>query len=253
MCLIFLSYHHHSDYPLIVAANRDEYYSRPSEAIHTWLGSPEITAGKDLQKGGTWLGISNSGRFAAVTNVRSGSPDETRKSRGQLTLDLLTTNKSEQLLSANGAVLTDYNDLNCLYYDERALYYLTNKSTPGVIKLTPGIYGLSNASLDTPWPKVSSGKDEFRAAIQGKPDEEALWTMLNDRQIAADKDLPDTGVSLEWERRLSSKFIQSPHYGTRSSLLMFWSNNGTVELKERRYDAGGYAGESSMTTSVLSA
>jgi len=251
MCLIFVSYHHHPDYPLIVAANRDEFYARPSTPIHEWPDQPGVIAGRDQDKGGTWLGFARDGRFAAVTNFRSGQANENRLSRGQLALQLLTSEQPDHFINDELArTAPDYNDFNCLFYYRKQLYYLSNKADSHQAILSPGIYGLSNALLDTPWPKLIRGKAAFSRAITSVPDEPALWRTLADQTLAADNELPQTGVSQDWEKLLSSRFIQSPHYGTRSSHLLFWSATGTATFKERRFNASGLVGESMITSNI---
>jgi uncharacterized protein with NRDE domain len=247
MCLIFVSFQQHPDFPLIVAANRDEFYGRPSTAIHQWQDNTDIIAGRDIEKGGTWLGISRKARFAAVTNFRNGQRPENKKSRGELVLKLLCAEQPETFIDKELAETASlYNDFNCRYYNQQKLYYFSNKNKDMVTTLQPGIYGLSNALLDTPWPKVTGGKTDFSKALEKGPDEEALWKVLAENQPAADQDLPNTGVSLEWERILSPRFIRSQDYGTRSSTLVFWSRNGKVNLKERRYSTSGFLDQKNM-------
>lgn len=251
MCLIFVSYHHHPDYPLIVAANRDEFYARPSAPIHEWPDQPGVIAGRDKDKGGTWLGFTRNGRFAAVTNFRSGQANENRLSRGKLALQLLTCEQPRHFINVELAdTAPDYNDFNCLFYHQQQLYYLSNKADSHQAILSPGIYGLSNALLNTPWPKLTRGKAAFSKAINGVPDKQELWRVLADQTPAPDNELPQTGVSQHWEKLLSPRFIQSPHYGTRSSHLLFWSATGTVTLKERRFNASGLVGESNITSDI---
>ena len=251
MCLIFLSYHQNQQFPLIVAANRDEFYSRPSEPIHQWQDNKNIIAGRDIEKGGSWLGISLDGRFAAVTNFRSGQNIENKKSRGELILNLLSSDKPDVFIHSElSASLREYNDFNCLFYHQHQLYYLSNKNKVFASRLKPGVYGLSNALLDTPWPKLKKGKTDFSRALQNISDRKAFWTLLSDDQPARDQDLPDTGVSPTWEKLLSSRFIRSDVYGTRSSTLLYWSVDGEVQLMERRFDNNGFIDEQEISVQI---
>jgi len=248
MCLIFVCYNQHPVYPLIVAANRDEYYARPCTGIQQWENNTAIVAGKDLVKGGTWMGLSRYGRFAAVTNVRSGQATEDRKSRGELVLSLLSRECARSFVDGELAFsYGDYNDFNCLYYFQQQLYYFNNRTSTYKAVLQPGVYGLSNGLLDTPWPKLTEGKAEFCQAISAVPDDSALWAVMSDRRQAPEEQLPNTGVSREWEQLLSSRFIHSNDYGTRSTTLVMWSRNGTVTMKERRYNAKGFIDQNEIT------
>lgn len=236
MCLILLAWRAHPEYPLVLAANRDEFHSRPTAPAGFWPEAPWVLAGKDLQAGGTWLGITRTLRFAALTNFRdpahvmAGAP-----SRGELVARFLTGDVMPgaylvQLESIGSA----YNGFNLLFGDlETVCYYSNCGDEPR--RLAPGIYGLSNHLLDTPWPKVARGKSALAEALQGLPGNEALFELLRDDTIAPDRQLPRTGVSLEWERLLSAAFIRSPEYGTRSATVIVAEADGTVEFEERPF------------------
>ncbi|HEY5717245.1 MAG TPA: NRDE family protein [Motiliproteus sp.] len=243
MCLIVVAYRCHPDYPLVVVANRDEFYRRPTAAAAFWADHPELLAGRDLEQGGTWLGVTRSGRFAAVTNVRNGRvPPVTARSRGHLPVEFLTSTRSaaehaEQLEPQ----LQHYGSCNLLTFDGSNLNCLSNRS-PSQLNLPPGIYGLSNAALNTPWPKTQRTMDTVQERVSRAQDTATplvaaeLLALLADPQIAADAQLPDTGVNLEWERRLSACFIRSPDYGTRATSVVLIQRSGEVEFVERSFD-----------------
>jgi uncharacterized protein with NRDE domain len=238
MCLIILGWRAHPAWKLIAAANRDEYYQRPSEPIHWWAESPGLLAGRDLRGGGTWMGVTRAGRFAAVTNFRDpASIRSDAPSRGELVPGFLASGKSA------GAWMKDlaksasiYNGFNLLASDGDELWYFGNRGTKEPKRLTPGIYGLGNRFLDTPWPKVERSRAGFSAAISGATVEpEALFRVLADRRRPPDEELPDTGVGIEFERILSPPFIVSPVYGTRSSSAVLMREDGTGEFWERSF------------------
>lgn len=241
MCLILFSYDLHRDYRLVFAANRDEYYSRPTRSIGPWEDAPEIIAGRDMQAGGTWLGISRNGRLAAITNYRD--PSEVLAdpvSRGSLAADFLRggpTAESYVHRLHSPEVRHRYNGFNLLVGDGSGLWYFSNRGGQPQ-RLVPGLYGLSNHLLDTPWPKVETGKRRLKALLEtpGVIDPEAVFTMLFDHTRPPDAQLPDTGVALARERTLSPLFISSPGYGTRSSSLLLVGRSGEVDFLERSYD-----------------
>jgi len=242
MCLILLAYQCHSKYPLIIAANRDEYYRRPTQNVHWWPDRPDVLAGKDLHSGGTWMGISRQGRFAAVTNIREGKLSAgDYLSRGQLTLKYLTDQINDtdfhQFLQNSRQNFRGY---NLLFGTRHKLQHFSNRSQT-FTELKPGIYGLSNANLDSPWPKVEKGKaelDQLLSAVTLK--HEDLFQILANKAIAADKYLPDTGIGLERERQLSAIRICGDDYGTRSSstLTIDRHNKITFHEKERAPEQG---------------
>lgn len=246
MCLLFLALHHHSKYKLIIAGNRDEFYERKTAPADYWPDHPEILGGRDLEAGGTWLAMSKTGRLSMITNYRdpkniiSHAP-----SRGNLVSDFLLQNNSpQQYLDQINPGKEKYNGFNLITGVAGALtelWYLSNYKE-GVAKITDGVYGLSNALLDTTWPKVTEGKKKFEQVIQEKvilPD--ALFTMLRDDHMAADDQLPNTGVGLDRERVLSSMFIKSPGYGSRCSTVILIDHHNRVIFTERTYDLNTYA------------
>lgn len=235
MCLIVFAWKLLPHCPLMLAANRDEFFARPTQAAGWWDDHPHVYAGRDLQAGGTWLGINRSGRVAALTNIRNGHPlREAKRSRGELVANFLSNaidacDYLDQVREQSGS----YNGFNLIFGDEHALYWVSNGEQTTYRPLEPGIYGLSNGSLDTPWPKLVRAKAQFSSLLcQGAPDD-AYFEMLSDTTRAADARLPDTGVSLEWERLLSPICIESEHYGTRASSLVRVHGGGRAELRER--------------------
>jgi uncharacterized protein with NRDE domain len=241
MCLIIIAYQVHPVYKLIVAANRDEFLQRPTAPIHYWEDSPGILAGRDLEKMGTWMGITTTGRFAALTNYRD--PMEVTKgmrSRGELVADALKHkgNVKDYMQSLVGKKDL-YPGYNLLAGDGSELYYYSNKGQR-LQNVGPGIYGISNHLLNTEWPKVQKGKERMSKIINGEQDEliEKLLNMLQDTDHAPDELLPNTGVSSEWERKLSPLFIQSENYGTRSSTVTLMTDQ-EIQYVERVYSTDG--------------
>jgi uncharacterized protein with NRDE domain len=239
MCLIVFANNILDDYKLIFAANRDEFYNRPSEQAEFWNDYPDLLAGKDLQAGGTWLGITKQGRFAAITNFRDlKNHRNDAPSRGNLTLDFLVSDITpEKYYNRLKPELNNYNGFNLIlgYVDD--LFYFSNK-TDRLKKLEPGIHGISNAILDTPWPKVEKSKRQLKHVIEQQnihPWE--ILNLLDDTSPAKDEELPDTGVGLELERMLSSIFIKSEKYGTRSSTIVTVDKNNNVKFVEKTYFA----------------
>jgi uncharacterized protein with NRDE domain len=221
MCLITFQWQPDAENRLILAANRDEFLSRPAQPLHAWAEAKGVYAGKDLSQGGTWLGIHKSGRFAALTNHRDLSTQGPKHpiSRGNLVLDFLNSNTSAieylEMLEENPAL---YDGYNLLVADQQQLGYYSNIAKEPARILTPGLYGLSNGLLDTPWPKVESAKQALTAWLNQHPNEQPpLCQLLSSTQIADDSLLPDTGIGLEMERILSCEKIITPHYGTRCS------------------------------------
>lgn len=228
MCLLALAYRVHPRYRLIVAANRDEFYQRPTAALHRWEEQPGVLAGRDLQAGGTWLGVSESGRFAAITNYRDPARRVDGPSRGALVGDFLQGNQpAADYLAGLAARGGDYNGYNLLVLDDSGLWYHSNHG-PAPRALVPGVYGLSNALLDSPWPKVVRLRDGLarHLASGAEPKESALMGLLTDHWQPPAESLPDTGVPPDWERLLASAFIQGENYGTRSSTLVWLDDMG---------------------------
>jgi len=243
MCLILIAHGAHADFPLVIAANRDEYYGRPTATAAFWEDHPHILAGRDLEGMGTWLGVTRRGRFAALTNFRDPRERKTdAPSRGQLVRDFLASDQEPRAYLGTVAIVASrYNGFNLLAGDADGVYYFSSR-TGSVEQLSPGIHGLSNHLLDTPWPKVERGKQRLQAALAGDIDPEALLDLLHDRDPAPESELPDTGVGLELERVLSPALIVSPHYGTRASTAVMFGDDGSVSFAERTVLPGGNPG-----------
>ena len=264
MCLILVAWQSHPDYALVVAANRDEFYARPAAAAHWWQDAPTVLGGRDLAEvigdAGTWMGIAGAqhgqdspvgARFAALTNYRAPSEKRTdARSRGELVAHFLRGNQTpdeylHDLAGDHGA----YNGFNLLASDLHELWWYSNRSkSRKPQRLKPGLYGLSNALLDTPWPKVRSRVGalcEVLAADRGQigSSVEPYLQMLADERQAPDWELPSTGVAPEWEKLLSSAFIRSPNYGTRASSVLRVLHDGRFDFIERSFDADGQTGE----------
>lgn len=241
MCLIVVAYRCHPGYPLLVAANRDEFYDRPTAALAQWQETPQLLAGRDLKEGGTWFGITSTGRFAALTNYRDPSRlISDAPSRGRLVSDYLHSEQSARIYLAQLSQQADaYNGFNLLLYDAEGLFYYANYAGPPRI-LPPGLYGLSNHFLDTPWPKVTRSCTAFRQMLNQYPNPtpETLLQIMVDRTPAPDAELPDTGIPLEWERWLSPCFITAPGYGTRASTALLAHDSGRIQLIETTWPEG---------------
>jgi uncharacterized protein with NRDE domain len=243
MCLVLLLHDTHPDYRLIVAANRDEFYDRPTLPAALWPDAPGLVAGRDLRAGGTWLGIDRTGRFAAVTNYRQGQREPAAsRSRGHLVSDYLIGRMSPRAHIARiQRDAEQYNGFNVIAGDAEEVVYFSNRE--GVARvLAPGVYGLSNHLLDTPWPKVTAGKvalGELARETAAPRLMEELFARLSDRTRPADSLLPETGIGPEWERLLSSAFIASADYGTRSSTVVLVNRDGRTTFAERRFGANG--------------
>jgi uncharacterized protein with NRDE domain len=248
MCLIVLAWRAAAEYPLVVAANRDEWRERPAEAARWWPDHPELLAGRDLQAGGTWMGITREGRFAAVTNFRDPSDKRsTARSRGALVTEfLLGADSPARYLSNLSARAHEYNGFNLILGDAASLfYYGSREGEPRAIE--PGVHGLSNHVLDEPWPKVVRGRSRMEEALSSPRDPvPALFDLLSDVERAPDRELPQTGVGIAWERRLASALITGEEYGTRVSTAMVISSSGNVWFEER-----GRAADGSITGTAL--
>ena len=245
MCLVLLAYKLSPDWPLLLAANRDEFYERPTAAAAFWEDHPEILGGRDLQKHGTWLGITRTGHFAAVANFRQGvAQKKNARSRGALASNYLLGKVSPgDYLHRLQPHASEYDGFNLIIGDTKDVYYFSNRGGK-MQKLAPGLYGLSNHLLDTPWPKVERSKKQLIRLFSAPqpPSVEALFAILADRFVPDDKELPNTGVGLERERLLSPAFIASAEYGTRSSTVLFIHSDNRVELIERSFKRGGAEG-----------
>ncbi|WP_342429467.1 NRDE family protein [Neobacillus sp. FSL H8-0543] len=240
MCLVLIAYKVHPEYPLIVAANRDEFFQRPTAPAHYWEDHPDIFAGRDLEKMGTWMGVTNSGRFAALTNYRDPKEEtEGKRSRGELVADAL---QYKGQLKEYMVGLMNNNELypgyNLLAGNHKELFYYSNIGRE-LLKVEPGIYGVSNHLLNTEWPKVRIGKEGLSQIINHRPENmaEGLLNLLKNADPAPDELLPNTGVSLEWERMLSPLHIKSEEYGTRSSTVMLMADK-EIQYTERVFSKG---------------
>lgn len=251
MCLLFFALKSHPDYRLIVAANRDEYYERPTRNLYIWQDEGWIVAGRDLDKGGTWFGVTPSGRWAGVTNYRESTSISDAWSRGALVSTyLLSQQKPDAYIAEIAQTADEYNGFNLIVGDQEQVLYYSNRM-PGTRHLRAGIYGLSNHLLDTPWPKVESGKTRLQMLLDHDDmNMDALFLLLGARSIAPDKALPDTGVAIEWERLLSSAFVSGDSYGTRSSTVLLIDRNNRLKLEERTFSgaANQTPGHYSSTT-----
>ena len=252
MCLILFAWQTRADYPLILAANRDEFYCRPTLPLAPWQDAPDIIGGRDLAAGGGWLACHADGRFAAVTNVRQGlQPLANAKSRGQLITNYFKNNQQPHEFIEK-IEHESYDGFNLLLGSRQALYYTSNRNNVPPEPLRPGIYGLSNHRLDTPWPKVVTAKQAFTAALDTLPTPEPFFQLLANRSSAPDQDLPQTGIPLAVERMLSAIFIASPDYGTRASTLLLAHPDGHFSMVERSFGTNGEAlGDAMATTAPL--
>lgn len=244
MCLVLIAYRTHPRYPLVLAANRDEFHARPAQALHWWNDGVRMLAGRDLQAGGSWLGLDASGRMALVTNYRDPSlPRPEGTSRGSLIGEFLGgRDGAAGFARATASRAGQFSGFNLLALDRSGLAYVTSHPEPEARTLLPGVYGLSNRQLDTPWPKLLRTRERFeRELTSDHPQPEALMRMLSDRAIAADELLPDTGVGLEWERLLSAPFIVGDGYGTRCSTVVLIGSDGIVTVEERSHATDGGA------------
>ncbi|WP_122572800.1 NRDE family protein [Pseudomonas viridiflava] len=243
MCLIVFAWRPSQAQPLIVAANRDEFYARPTRPLSQWEDMPNVYAGRDLEAGGTWMGIGAQGRFAAVTNIRDPGQTLGLRSRGELVAKFLAGEQSpEDYVAEMAARASEYTGFNLLAGDAAQLYYL-NSTNPTPRLLSEGVYGLSNAGLNTPWPKLLKARAALTAQLDG-PRPERLLDLLKDPQPAADAELPETGVGLATEKLLSSVFIASPNYGTRASTVLIVNADGTRQMIEHSFGPqGGRLGE----------
>lgn len=234
MCLLLISYNNHPRYNLIVAANRDEFYSRPASSAHFWDDKPALLAGRDIEAGGTWLGLTTSGKFSAITNYRDiKNLMKDAPTRGNLVADFLLNGfPSADYIKVLKEKSDQYNGYNLIFGDVNEMNYFSNQ-TKTAIKLTPGVYGLSNHLLDTPWYKVEKSKKSFlRILNKENINANDLFEILSDRTSPPDDTLPDTGVGLEIERAVSPIFVETPIYGTRSSTVVFIDKENHVTFTE---------------------
>ncbi len=245
MCLILLAFRAHARFPLIVAANRDENHLRPAAAAAFWEDHPQIYGGRDLEKGGTWMGITRAGRFAAITNYRDGLPvPAAPRSRGALVSGFLTEDQAaEDFVGSITPAQDQYGGFGLLAGDLESLVFCSNRGA-SITTVAPGIHGLSNHLLDTPWPKIRRGTAALRAALDIYDESAltvALFDVLGDRTAADSPHLPDTGIPRQRERELSPAFICGELYGTRTSTVMLVHDTGEVLFHEKRYGPNGLA------------
>ncbi|WP_070085626.1 NRDE family protein [Pseudomonas sp. NBRC 111120] len=243
MCLIVFAWRPGHALPLIVAANRDEFYARPAQALAAWEDAPGVHAGRDLEAGGTWLGVGPQGRFAALTNIRDPRQAQGPRSRGELVAGYLRGELGvEAYLDEVASRSGQYSGFNLLVGHGRQLGYLHGPDVAPRL-LEAGVYGLSNAGLDTPWPKLVKARSGLQRLLE-TPEPPQLLALLADGEPAADGELPDTGVGMATEKLLSSVFIASQSYGTRASTVLIVDDQGRRRLIERSFGPfGGHLGE----------
>ncbi|HEY7804205.1 MAG TPA: NRDE family protein [Orrella sp.] len=248
MCLAVLAINAHPDWPLIVAANRDEYHARPTQSMHPWPEKPDLLAGKDLLAGGTWLGVTTSGRFALLTNVRDPAHHQHHApSRGALIPDFLGSQRSTtQHLDTLAQTAHQYNGFNLIaQQSDGQIWHASNYQTPFAHPMTAGVHGIANALLNTPWPKTQRTTKALTTYLRSTTSMTAdvlvdlLIDIMGDTTPVDDALLPSTGISLPRERLLSTPFIVSPDYGTRCSTFLFRHRNANQWVQEDSYDATG--------------
>jgi uncharacterized protein with NRDE domain len=242
MCLLVIAWRSHPRYRLVVAGNRDEFHDRPTAALDWWDDEPELLAGRDLQAGGTWLGLARSGRFGVVTNFRDGNGAPTSApSRGRLVPDFLRSDRSAaEFLDALRPHAPGYAGFNLLLGDAQGLHYYTNVGHDTARALAPGLYGLSNHRLDEPWPKLVRTRAGFESMLRdADPEPSALLDLLADRTPAEYESPPDRGLPPALERALSAPFVRHERYGTRSSTAVLVGHDGPTTVVERRFDPAG--------------
>lgn len=237
MCLVAFNWSSHPDYKLVLVANRDEFYQRPSSPLHLW--EEGFYAGRDLRGGGTWMGIHPNGRFAALTNYRDVSNEkEVASSRGELVVDFLKGDMTAVgYLEALQRKKANYSGFSLLISDGNNMYYLSNYQE-NIQEVVPGYHGLSNALLDTPWYKVETAKNELSSYLQGiqTPEIDGLTDLFKSTTTAQQEMLPATGLSPELEKAVSAQFISvGDHYGTVNTTALLWSKEGEVTMKEVRF------------------
>ena len=250
MCLIFISIKHNPAYKLIVAGNRDEFYNRPTAAAGYWEDAPGVLAGRDLEAGGTWMGVTRTGKISMLTNYRDPQHIDPRApSRGQLVSDFLKgTDSAEQYLKALETHGKQFNGFNLLVGNSHELWYYSNYKH-GIEKLTPGFYGISNRLLESPWPKVLKGKQKLKPLFEDPSlDHGGILEALYDDEKAPYDQLPETGLSQTREHALSSMFIKTENYGSRCSTVVSIDMNDTLVFSERVYNTSDF----SSTTKTFS-
>lgn len=242
MCLILLAWRAHPEFPLVFGGNRDEAYARPTATAGFWTDNPRIFGGRDLEMGGTWLGVTREGRIAAVTNYRQGSgAAAAARSRGELTAGFLRgAEEPHAYLERIAPSAKEYRGYSLIVGNAERLCAFSNRGG-GIETIAPGVHGVSNHLLNTPWPKIVRGKQRLTELLKSGEAElsAGLFQALADRTPAADVELPDSGVGLQRERELSSAFIAGERYGTRATTVVLVSRRNEVVFVERRFGAGG--------------
>ncbi|MFL0361476.1 NRDE family protein [Pseudobacillus sp. 179-B 2D1 NHS] len=255
MCLINFCFQAYAPYKLVIAANRDEFFNRPTQKAHYWEETPSVLAGRDLEKMGTWLGITKTGRFAALTNFRDPSEKtEGKRSRGEIVQAFLTgTEPPEVFMDELREQKDSYPGFNLLAGTADELWHYNNRKDLKEA-VAPGVHSLSNATLNTPWPKSRKGKAYLEECLHQSPalSVDCLFSFLQDEELAPDEELPRTGVSLDWERKLSPLFIRSEDYGTRSSTVVTIDQTNHVTFTERSYLQGNLVGEEAFQFKIES-
>lgn len=244
MCLIALSWRADARYPLVVAANRDEFHRRPTLAANFWPEAPNVLAGRDQEQGGTWLGVTRGGRFAAVTNARgAATAGKSTPSRGALVSNFLASQDSaENFANDYQPQIADYAGCNLLLCDGQTLIYLTNHPKTEMRVLPPGRYAVSNGHIDDPWPKMCQLSAALEDSLQQPQlDSDDLLALLTSQKKAEDHELPSTGVEKLLEKQLSSIFIHLPVYGTRCSTAIIANAEGQMQFHERSFNNRGKA------------
>ena len=241
MCLVALAWNAHPRWRLVLAGNRDEFHARPTAPLSTWADKG-LMAGRDLKSGGTWVGLGPRGRVAVITNVRDGLvPAFAGPSRGALPVDFLGGDSAALAHATTlAAVAGDYAPFNLVLADAGGCAYVGNHPASGAHAIAPGVHGLSNGAFDAPWPKTRRLREALQAWVDAGDDDPApLWQALADQRLAPKAELPETGVGLELERRLSPAFIRGRDYGTRASTLILVAHGGESRIHERRFGPDG--------------
>lgn len=238
MCLILLAFERHPDFPVIIGANRDEFYRRPSQVAHFWPDAPQVLAGRDEEAGGTWCGVDTKRRFAAVTNFREPPTEGDFASRGDLVADFLKQDvEPDRYLTRVATRADDFRGFNLLVGDARGIHYCSNRGAAPT-RVAPGVHGLSNDLINVPWFKVTRGKHELATLLSGSVKPDALFEILANEDRPPDNELPDTGFGRRWERLLSSSFIRTEEYGTRSSTVILIDRDDNLSFHERTFRPG---------------
>lgn len=249
MCIITFHYNDHIHYKLIIAANRDEFYERPAAQAHFWEDKHNVLAGRDLEAMGTWLGMTTTGRFAALTNFRDPKEfDKKKQSRGHIVANFLTSNDEPKSYLQHVQREKDaYNGFNVLVGTTRSLYYYSNRNND-IMRVPSGTHSISNHFINTPWPKVERAKQLMRDYVMKVTHVEVdeLFHQLKNNELATDEKLPNTGIDRSLERQLSPIFIQTDQYGTRSSTVILMTHDGEVTFVERTYQNGKFRDERSF-------